>query len=205
MHLTTNQHKVFARAYLRRRRHSTTHNVSLMSAFTGHLCTLWDSLPAGSTIAGFLPLATEPPISDGLTLAHQAGHRVIVPVVLPQRQLAWVQWNPKTPLTVNALGIAEPQGERLGPEAFIDAHLRLIPALAYDVHGHRLGQGGGYYDRLLGLLPAHALNNTSTLGVVFAHEILDGLPYASWDATLRHVLTEYGPMQLGTGHQNRVQ
>lgn len=104
----------------------------------------------------------------------------------------------------NSLGIAEPTGPKLGAEAFIEAHLRLIPALAYDINGNRLGQGGGYYDRLLALLPPSA-QGCSTLGVVFAREILDGLPHDRWDARLNYALTEEGIVQLGAGFQNRVQ
>lgn len=204
MYPATGQYKTFARAYLRRRRQETTLHNLMIEALTGHLCRLWESLPEGSTIAAFLPLPTEPPILDGLACAHRAGHRVFVPVVLPQGQLAWVLWSPAAPLATNALGISEPQGERLGPEAFLDADIRLVPALAYDIQGNRLGQGGGYYDRLLELLPAQELD-ASTLGVVFSREILDGLPHAEWDATLSYALTEHGVQQLGAGRQNRVQ
>ncbi|MFW0118355.1 5-formyltetrahydrofolate cyclo-ligase [Rothia sp. CCM 9417] len=200
----TSQYKTFARAYLRHRRRETGQLNLVSQAFTGHLRSLWESLPEGSTIAAFLPLPTEPPILDGLAYAHRAGHRVFVPVVLPQGQLAWVLWSPVAPLVTNALGISEPLGQRLGAEAFLEADIRLVPALAYDMHGNRLGQGGGYYDRLLKLLPAQAMD-ASTLGLVFSREILDGLPHAEWDATLNYALTEQGLRQLGTGSKNRVQ
>lgn len=204
MSCATSQYKAFARAYLRRKRQSLSQEDSTSKAFTTQLLKLWDLLPSGSTVAAFLPLPTEPPIAEGLAFAHQLGHKVIVPVVCPERRLAWVRWEPTSQITTNALGISEPQGERLGPQAFLEANLRLIPALAYDVHGNRLGQGGGYYDRLLALLPAQAFN-LSTLGLVFSQEVVDGLPHSDWDATLRYVLTEQGIQELGIGSENRVQ
>ncbi len=149
------------------------------------------------TIAAFLPLPTEPPIRPALVELANLGHRVLVPVVEPERRLSWVAWTPQTDFASNALGIEEPLGERLGPEAFLSADLKLVPALAYDVLGRRLGQGGGYYDRLL---PAEALEKERELpphqatyvGLVFEREILDGLPAEGWDARLGHILTEKG-------------
>lgn len=153
-------------------------------------------MPSGSTIAAFLPLPTEPPLLPALTRAVAEGYRVLVPVVRPQRQLAWVEWHPQVEHTVNSLGIVEPVGEYLGSEAFLQADLRLVPALAYDVAGRRLGQGGGYYDRLFEQLGPLA-QDPSTVGVVFEREILDALPADSWDARLRFVATEQALHRLG--------
>ena len=116
------------------------------------------------TIAAYLPTAAEPPITDALQQLHHDGHRILVPVVRPGRQLAW--------------------------------DLRLVPALAYGRNGRRLGQGGGYYDRLLPRLSEQALRET-TVGVVFADEVLDSIPYDTWDGVLYRVLTENGVHPLG--------
>ncbi|MBF0808735.1 5-formyltetrahydrofolate cyclo-ligase [Rothia nasimurium] len=188
--------KAFARSYLRRRR---THNPPRQAAAQGFertLAPLWQALPAGSTLAAFLPLPTEPPLLPALTQAVAEGCRVLVPVVRPRRQLAWVEWQPQAEHTINALDIVEPVGERHGSEAFIQADLRLVPALAYDLAGRRLGQGGGYYDRLFEQLGPLA-QDPSTVGVVFEREILDGLPADSWDARLRFVATEKTLHHLG--------
>ena len=94
------------------------------------------------------------------------------------------------------MGIAEPEGDAEGPHAFTAADLRLVPALAYGRKGRRLGQGGGYYDRLLPRLSEQALRET-TVGVVFADEVLDSIPYDTWDGVLYQVLTENGVHPLG--------
>lgn len=193
---STAQAKAFARSYLRRRRTQNPSHQETAQGFERTLAPLWQALPAGSTLAAFLPLPTEPPLLPALTRAVAEGYRVLVPVVRPQRQLAWVEWHPQVKHTVNALGIVEPVGEHHGAEAFIQADLRLVPALAYDLAGQRLGQGGGYYDRLFEQLGPLA-QGPSTVGVVFEREILDGLPTDSWDATLRFVATEKTLHHLG--------
>lgn len=200
----THQYKAFARSYLRRRRLSGDLQKNLRDAYTSHLSRLWENLAPASSLAAFLPLPSEPPIVAGLADAHERGHQILVPVICPEQQLNWVRWTPTSSLSYNSLGIGEPSGKRLSAQSFIEADLRLIPALAYDLHGKRLGQGGGYYDRLLAQLSAHQLGS-STIGVVFDHEILDGLPCNSWDASLNYVLTEEGIRQLGKNQRNRVQ
>ncbi|WP_421083158.1 5-formyltetrahydrofolate cyclo-ligase [Rothia nasimurium] len=188
--------KAFARSYLRRRRRDVGISADLRAAFTGQCEQLWARLEPVSTIAAFLPLPTEPPILDGLTRAVAAGHRVLVPVVEPGRTLTWVGWEPGAATVRNSLGIAEPDGQRQGPEAFVGADLRLVPALAFDLAGRRLGQGGGYYDRLFEQLGELAMSPT-TVGVVFEREVVDAVPTDPWDATLGWVLTELGLRQLG--------
>ena len=72
----------------------------------------------------------------------------------------------------------------------------MTPALAYARNGRRLGQGGGYYDRIIPTLSADKLRE-STVGVVFSHEVLESIPYDEWDAVLPRVLTENGIEPLG--------
>ena len=187
--------KALARSYLRRRRRSLPPSAAQVAALTAQCLTLWESLAPASTIAAFLPLPTEPPVLEGLGQAVALGHRVLVPVVEPGSQLSWVEWEPGAQGARNTLGIDEPDGQRLGPEAFCGADLRLVPALALDVGGRRLGQGGGYYDRLFERLGPRG-QEPSTLGVVFAREILDGLPADPWDARLGWALTEQGILAL---------
>lgn len=83
---------------------------------------------------------SEPPITEALTHLHEAGHRIIVPVVRPRRTLAWVEWDPTVDHPCSPMGIPEPEGEERDVQAFVEADVRLIPALAYDAAGHRLGQ-----------------------------------------------------------------
>lgn len=139
------------------------------------------------TLAAFLPLPTEPPIQPALVAAAQAGWQLLLPRISGSGQLAWVAWEPSQPLASGPLGLAEPAGPDLGSQAFHQAQLQLVPALALDRQGRRLGQGGGYYDRLLAQ-PSQG----QKLGVVFAQEILPTLPLDPWDAQLPAALTQEG-------------
>jgi len=148
------------------------------------------------TIAAYLPTKSEPPIIQALNALHEQGHRILVPVVRPGRKLAWVHWDPAVEHPLNPMGIPEPEGEEYDTQAFVAADLRLVPALAYARNGRRLGQGGGYYDRIIPTLSADKLRE-STVGVVFSHEVLESIPYDEWDAVLPRVLTENGIEPLG--------
>lgn len=151
-------------------------------------------LHSPGTVAAYLPTPSEPPITEALTRLHEAGHRIIVPVVRPHRTLAWVEWDPTIEHPRSPMGIPEPEGEEHDVQAFIEADMRLIPALAYDATGRRLGQGGGYYDRIIPLLSEEQLRER-TLGIVFAEEIYETIPYDRWDSALPVILTEEGTYQ----------
>lgn len=94
-------------------------------------------------------------------------------------------------LSVGAYGILEPNPERC--PALEPSHLRcqmaIIPAVAFDVNGNRLGYGGGYYDRFL----AHE-SMASTCLIGFAHQVqmVASLPAEPWDRTMHGVCTELG-------------
>lgn len=160
-------------------------------AYSRELMRHLTSYRSPGTLAAFLPLPTEPPIRPALEAAAQAGWQLLLPRISGPGKLAWVAWDPHQPLAPGPLGLAEPAGPDLGSAAFHQAQLQLIPALALDRQGRRLGQGGGYYDRLLAQ-PSQG----QKLGVVFAQEILPALPLDPWDAQLPAALTQEGICQL---------
>ena len=79
---------------------------------------------------------TEPPTEALVQRLHEQGYDVIVPVTLPDRDLDW-------------RSAFDPESAPLGPDAIAGAPVVVVPALAVDRQGHRLGQGGGSYDRSL--------------------------------------------------------
>jgi 5-formyltetrahydrofolate cyclo-ligase len=114
------------------------------------------------SVAGFLPLRTEPgspQLLDGLV---QRDVRVIVPVTLDNRDLDWVRLPGDEPLTVDAI-------------AGVDAVL--VPALAVATDGTRLGRGGGSYDRALRRVP----RGVPIAALVYDTEVLEHLPADEWD------------------------
>ncbi|MDQ2721844.1 MAG: 5-formyltetrahydrofolate cyclo-ligase, partial [Actinomycetota bacterium] len=89
-------------------------------------------------------------------------------------------------------GLLEPTGRTLGPEAITDAHRVVVPALAVDRHGTRLGRGAGYYDRALRRVP----KGVAILAVVRSEEVYSLVPRETHDVSVDGALTPAGLIRL---------
>jgi 5-formyltetrahydrofolate cyclo-ligase len=95
-----------------------------------------------------VPVGGEPGGPTLVSALADAGHEVLLPVVPRERgPLEWARFDGS--FARGPLGLREPTGERLGVEAIGTAALVLVPGLAVDRRGIRLGRGAGYYDRSL--------------------------------------------------------
>lgn len=142
---------------------------------------------AAGTVAAYVSVGTEPSTRQLLGELWARGTRVLLPVLAPQRRLDWAAYTGETGLADGPYGLLQPIGPRLGPgEALAD--LWLVPALAVDRRGNRIGQGGGYYDRFLAGVP----RDRPLLAVVYAEEVLDGLPAEAHDIRVHGALTDAG-------------
>lgn len=108
-------------------------------------------LPAGSTVAAYAPIGTEPGGNLTQTLS-DAGHRVLLPVLCADLDLDWAVFDGAQHTT--AKGLSEPDGPRLGRAAIGEVAAVVAPALAVGRDGSRLGKGGGCYDRALARVAA---------------------------------------------------
>jgi 5-formyltetrahydrofolate cyclo-ligase len=104
------------------------------------------------TVAAYVPLPFEPGGAGLVPSLAAAVPRLLLPVLLPSRDLDWAVHDGA--LAPGPLGLSEPTGPRLGVDAVRSIDLMLVPALAAALDGTRLGQGGGSYDRVLGRVTA---------------------------------------------------
>jgi 5-formyltetrahydrofolate cyclo-ligase len=144
-------------------------------------------LPLGlpSTVCAYWPVGAEPgspALLDGLV---RRGCRVLLPVVRPRGPLDWAEYTGPGSLRAGPIGLREPTGPLLGRAAIATAVLVLVPALAVDRHGVRLGRGGGYYDRTLPL----AAPGTPLVAIVRDDEVLASLPAQPHDVPVTAALT----------------
>ena len=114
------------------------------------------------------------------------GRRVLLPITLDDMTLDWADYTGADDLAPARLGLLEPTGPRLGPAAIADAEAILVPALAVDPEGRRLGQGGGCYDRAL----PHATGRV--IAVVADDEVLERVPTEPHDLPVEALLTPSG-------------
>jgi 5-formyltetrahydrofolate cyclo-ligase len=134
-----------------------------------------------TTIAGYVPLGPEP---GGADLPEILGERLILPVLLPDNDLDWVRYRGPDALRPGPRGLREPLGPRLGVGAVTDATLLVVPALAVDRTGLRMGRGGGSYDRVL----ARA-DRAYSVALLHDGELLERVPAEPHDRRVIAVIT----------------
>ncbi|MQA15944.1 MAG: 5-formyltetrahydrofolate cyclo-ligase [Pseudonocardiaceae bacterium] len=138
----------------------------------------------GQTVCAYYPLASEPASPAALEVLRSTGCRVLLPVVgADAGPLDWAVHDGE--MRSGPLGLLEPAGPRLGPDAVGGAELVLVPALAVSRDGVRLGRGGGHYDRTLPL--AHA--GVPLVALIRDEELLDTVPAEPHDVRVTAVLT----------------
>ena len=141
-------------------------------------------------VACYLSMPTEPGTAPLVAALHDRGVEVIVPVTLADHTLDWVAHDPAAPLVTTGLGIAEPSGPRLGADALATCSLVVVPALAVDHAGHRLGRGAGYYDRALTSVAA------PLCALVFTDELVPELPHEPHDVPVHMAVTPSGVFRV---------
>jgi 5-formyltetrahydrofolate cyclo-ligase len=143
--------------------------------------------PPEAIVSGFWPIGDEIDIRPLLHALHDRGNRVALPIT-PRRgeALTFRGWQPGDVLVPERFGTMRPTGDLLTPD------MLLIPLLAFDTAGGRLGYGGGFYDRTLAQLPGRL-----RLGCAFAAQQVDAVPFGPYDIRLDAVATENGIIRCG--------
>lgn len=152
-------------------------------------------------VAAFHPTSTEADVMPLAAALAAAGAQLVFPAAAAGEQLEWISWDGRSPFRDSpGRGFGqEPDGERLGTEALRTASLVLVPALAVDRSGTRIGHGAGYYDRALTTLPAHA----RVVAVINPGDLLEAgsLPRDAHDIPIPEVLTADGLVSLVTSQR----
>jgi len=141
-----------------------------------------------ATLMVFLSFGSEVLTDDLIRWGWEEGKTIVVPLCRPEmRELIPCRIDSFDELATGHYGIREPRADRLRvvPPGEIDAVL--VPAVAFDRRGYRVGYGGGYYDRFLPKVP-HA----AKIGAAFACQIVPEVPTDHYDLAVERVVTEEG-------------
>ena len=134
------------------------------------------------TLLLYYPLADEVDVRPLIQQAYRDGKCVLLPVCKGD-ELELHRYQGEDSLSLGAFGIMEPTGSLFAPEQYPDIQLAIIPGMAFDSAGHRLGRGKGYYDRLLPQLIRAKLQ-----GVCFPFQFLDEVPAEPHDIAVHEVI-----------------
>ncbi|KDN83927.1 5-formyltetrahydrofolate cyclo-ligase [Kitasatospora cheerisanensis] len=148
-------------------------------------------VPPGGTVAAYVSVGAEPGTRPLLAALAAAGARVLLPVLLPDNDLDWAPYESEARLAPAGRGLLEPLADRLGPDAVCAADVVLLPGLAVDPRGIRLGRGGGSYDRVLARL-ARAGSRPLLATLLYPHELLPALPAEPHDLPVHAAVTPTG-------------
>ncbi|MCQ4208714.1 5-formyltetrahydrofolate cyclo-ligase [Streptomyces longispororuber] len=152
-------------------------------------------LATARTVAAYVSVGREPGTGTLLDALRARGTRVLLPVLLDDNDLDWGAYEGASSLVrvrhQGKMALLEPGGEHLGPDAVLAADAVLLPGLAVDGRGMRLGRGGGSYDRVLARLEAAGAHPAL---VVLLHdfEVVAHLPEEAHDKAVDAVVTPSG-------------
>ncbi|MFE0327894.1 5-formyltetrahydrofolate cyclo-ligase [Streptomyces sp. NPDC058960] len=147
------------------------------------------------TVAAYVSVGSEPGTLALLDALRARGVRVLLPVLLPDNDLDWGTYAGSDSLVTvrhgGRMALLEPAGERLGPEAVREADAVLLPGLAVDARGMRLGRGGGSYDRVLSRLE-RAGADPALVVLLYDTEVVERVPEEAHDRPVHAVVTPSG-------------
>ena len=146
----------------------------------------------GAIVSGFMPLKSEINPLPLMRKLAEKGARLALPVVAGRgKPLIMREWGFGEPLAAGVWGIREPKPEA----AEVEPDILLVPLLAFDRAGHRLGYGAGYYD--LTITQLRARKPVTAVGLAFAAQEIAVVPATPRDARLDLVLTEREVIDFG--------
>jgi 5-formyltetrahydrofolate cyclo-ligase len=138
---------------------------------------------SAGTIAAYYSVGTEPDTRGLIFALWKRGSYVVLPVLLPDGDLDWASYEGPESLAPGPRGVLQPVEPVRGTGTVARADVVLVPALAVDVRGRRLGRGGGSYDRAL----ARVGPQVPTIALLYDSELLPSVPAEEHDQSVRAV------------------
>lgn len=167
------------RYFIRRQKHC---HAEQFPAWSQAICRVIRQTPQwqqARTVLLYHALSDEP----NLEPLFSADKELLLPVVVGD-DLVLRYYRDNTSLQEGAFHIMEPTGDDFPIERYSEICLVLVPGMAFDKDGHRLGRGRGYYDRLL-----PRLSQACKLGVCFPFQVVDCVPYEPHDIAVNRLIT----------------
>jgi 5-formyltetrahydrofolate cyclo-ligase len=179
--------KTEARALAKQRRAEAAASAghAAAEAVAERVAGLLAGFPKATVVAGYWPIGTELDVHHTLSHLDLIGFGCALPIVVAKGEpLVFRTWTPQTPMERSGLGILAPAATV--PE--VDPDVLLVPLLAFDRAGYRLGYGAGFYDRTLERL--RRSKRVTAIGIGFAGQEVDSVPRDQYDQPLDWLVTE---------------
>jgi len=185
MTLDQQKQRFRGQAQLQRQRITASAGLNGPTQLAEHFIQALFPLPDDSIVSGYLAIGDELTVEPLLERILRTGHRVALPVVdLPNAPLFFRNWAPGAPLENGPFKTRHP----LNTEPELKPDILLVPMLAFDRQGQRMGWGGGYYDRTLEALRKN--KSVLAVGIAFEGQRVDAVPCGPYDQPLDWVVTE---------------
>ena len=173
-----------------RRRLAAAERIAAANGVAGSLEQLPEFL-VDQRVAGYWAVGGELPLHAVLAALTARGQRYHLPVLQPGRHLAFAPWRSGVELRTNRYGIPEPACAPADLAAPQSLELVLVPLIAFDRRGHRVGTGGGFYDRSFAFLKDAARPAQPVLvGIGYSFQETERLDAQAWDIQMDFVATE---------------
>ncbi|MCZ4118479.1 5-formyltetrahydrofolate cyclo-ligase [Streptomyces sp. H39-S7] len=176
---------------LRRRRGLTPQELATAARALAERVADLPEIRTADTVAAYVSMGTEPGTREVIDALRAAGTRVLLPVLMADNDLDWAAYEGPEALERTHRGLSEPAGSRLGPETVTRAGVVLLPGLAVDGDGLRLGRGGGSYDRVLARLE-RAGRHPALMVLLYANEVVARVPREPHDHPVHLAVTPEG-------------
>lgn len=146
------------------------------------------------SVALYSAVQNEVRTDDLLAHALKIGKKVFYPRVAKDDSAGFFRVSAADDLRAGRYGVLEPPGATRLAEAEFEALTIFVPGVAFDLHGNRLGRGGGWYDRLL----QQASERAAIVALAYEFQIVDAVPAGPGDQRVHYIITEKGVLDCGT-------